>query len=99
MTYKALFTADWQFQRPIEKDSVLADIGRVCRDVQLSRGTVTRRCEGMAEDVEEQLRKDVEQCQCFSLQFDESTDVVDVAQLCVFIRAAHHFTIKRTHKR
>ncbi|RXN37666.1 general transcription factor II-I repeat domain-containing 2A-like protein [Labeo rohita] len=40
----------------------------------------------MAEDVEAQLRKDIEQCECFSLQFDESTDVVDVAQLCVFIR-------------
>ena len=23
---------------------------------------------------------------CFSLQFDESTDAVDVAQLCVFVR-------------
>ncbi|CAM4659072.1 unnamed protein product [Leuciscus chuanchicus] len=63
-----------------------SDIIAAIKDVQISRGTVTRRCEGMAEDIEEQLRKDVEQCKCFSLQFDESTDVVDVAQLCVFIR-------------
>ncbi|KAJ8044736.1 Zinc finger BED domain-containing protein 5 [Holothuria leucospilota] len=40
----------------------------------------------MAVDVEEQLRKDIDVCECFSLQFDESTDMVDVAQLCVFIR-------------
>ena len=39
----------------------------------------------MAVDVEEQLKKDIDVCECFSLQFDESTDMVDVAQLCVFI--------------
>lgn len=39
----------------------------------------------MAEDVEAQLKKDIATCECFSLQFDESTDVVDVAQLCVYI--------------
>ena len=31
-------------------------------------------------------RKDIDVCECFSLQSDESTDTVDVAQLCVFIR-------------
>lgn len=56
------------------------------KDMQLSWNTVTRRCEGMAEDVETQLKKDIDACECFSLQFDESTDLVDVAQLCVFIR-------------
>lgn len=33
-----------------------------------------------------QLKKNIEQCQWFSLQFDESTDMMDVAQLCDFIR-------------
>lgn len=56
------------------------------KGVQLSRNTATRRCEEMAVDVEEQLRKDIDACECFSLQFDESTDMVDMAQLCVFIR-------------
>lgn len=62
------------------------EIVKAIKDVQLSRNTTTRRCEGMAVDVEEQLRKDIDVCKCFSLQFDESTDLVDVAQLCVFIR-------------
>ncbi|CAK6982894.1 zinc finger BED domain-containing protein 5-like isoform X1, partial [Scomber scombrus] len=62
------------------------EIVTAIKDMQLSRNTVTRRCEGMAEDVESQLKKDIDACDCFSLQFDESTDVVDVAQLCVFIR-------------
>lgn len=35
--------------------------------VQLSRNTATRRCEGMAVDVEEQLRKDTDACECFSV--------------------------------
>jgi len=32
--------------------------------------------------VEEQLRKVIDACECFWLQFDETTDLVDVAQLC-----------------
>lgn len=62
-----------------------SDIMAAIKHVQLSRETVTRWCEGIAEDVKEQLRKDIEQCEWFSLQFDESTDVVGVAQLCAFI--------------
>ena len=31
--------------------------------------------------VEEQLRKVIDSCECFCLQFDETTDMVDVAQL------------------
>ncbi|XP_053173285.1 general transcription factor II-I repeat domain-containing protein 2A-like [Scomber japonicus] len=62
------------------------EIVTAIKDMQLSRNTVTRRCEGMAEDVESQLKNDIDACECFSLQFEESTDVVDVAQLCVFIR-------------
>ncbi|KAK0138833.1 General transcription factor II-I repeat domain-containing protein 2 [Merluccius polli] len=62
------------------------EIVSAIQDMQLSRNSVTRRCEGMAEDVEQQLRNDIDACECFSLQFDKSTDVVDVAQLCVFIR-------------
>ena len=59
------------------------EIMKAIKEVQLSHNTTTRRCEV---DVEEQLRKDIDVWKCFSLQFDESTDMVDVAQLCVFIR-------------
>ncbi|KAI2644918.1 general transcription factor II-I repeat domain-containing 2-like protein [Labeo rohita] len=40
----------------------------------------------MAEDLTQQLWKDITDCECFSLQLDESTDVSDTAQLCIFIR-------------
>ena len=62
------------------------EIMNAIKDMQLSRSTVTRRCEDMSEDLHSQLKKDVNSCECFSLQFDESTDMVDVAQLCIFIR-------------
>ncbi|XP_049444494.1 general transcription factor II-I repeat domain-containing protein 2-like [Epinephelus fuscoguttatus] len=74
--------ADALFDEFKNKMEIVAAI----KDVQLSRNTVTRQCEAMTEDVEGQLKKDIDACECFSLQFDESTDTVDVAQLCVFIR-------------
>ncbi|XP_068121767.1 general transcription factor II-I repeat domain-containing protein 2A-like [Hyperolius riggenbachi] len=40
----------------------------------------------MAEDLTKQLWKDIEECECFSLQLDESTDLTDTAQLCIFNR-------------
>ena len=53
--------------------------------LQLSRSTVTQRCEVMAEDLTQQLRRDTADCEYFSLQLDGSTDTSDTAQLCVFI--------------
>uniref|UniRef100_A0A669C9P0 HAT C-terminal dimerisation domain-containing protein n=1 Tax=Oreochromis niloticus TaxID=8128 RepID=A0A669C9P0_ORENI len=63
-----------------------AEITSSIKALQLSRSTVTRRCEAMAEDLTQQLWKDIRDCQCFSLQLDESTDVSDTAQVCIFIR-------------
>ena len=59
------------------KDKVVS----VIKDIQLSRNTVTRRCEEMEENLTAQSRKDRARCECFSLQFDGPTDSVDVAQL------------------
>ena len=39
----------------------------------------------LGKNVEEQLKKLTDARECFSLPFDELTDMVDVAQLCVFI--------------
>ncbi|XP_067937246.1 general transcription factor II-I repeat domain-containing protein 2A-like [Watersipora subatra] len=64
------------------KDEIMSAI----KDVQLSRSTMTRRCEEIEKNVTAQLQRDIAMCECFSLQFDESTDSVDVAQLCLFIR-------------
>ena len=40
----------------------------------------------MEENLAAQLERDIDRCECFSLQFDESTDSMDIAQLRVFIR-------------
>lgn len=56
------------------------------KDLQLSRYTVTRRIEKLSEDIICQLKEDINICVAFSLQFDESTDVRDTAQLMIFIR-------------
>ena len=56
------------------------------KEVQLSRNTVMRRCEFMADDLGEQLNKDIRECVFSSLQFDETTDMIDTSQLCIFIR-------------
>ena len=46
---------------------------------------LTQRCEVMAEDLTQQLWKDIADSESFSLQLDESTDVSVTAQLCIFI--------------
>ena len=68
----------WDFKN---KPEILSSI----KALQLSRSTVTQRCEVMAEDLTQQLWKDITDCECFSLQLDESTDVIDTSQLCIFI--------------
>ncbi|XP_050508081.1 protein ZBED8-like [Diabrotica virgifera virgifera] len=62
------------------------DIMSAIKQVQLSRPTVTRRIEIMCKDLESQVKSDIMKCVYFSLQFDESTDMTDTAQLCIFIR-------------
>uniref|UniRef100_A0A096MF30 HAT C-terminal dimerisation domain-containing protein n=1 Tax=Poecilia formosa TaxID=48698 RepID=A0A096MF30_POEFO len=67
-------------------DSLFRDFKNKFKALQLSRNTVTWRCEVMAEDLTQKLWKDNADCECFSLQLDESTDVSDTAQLYIFIR-------------
>ena len=65
-----------------KKDKIMSAI----KGLQLSRSTVIRRFEVMEENLAAQLERDIDRCECFSLQFDESIVSVDIAQLCVFIR-------------
>lgn len=63
-----------------------AEIMSAMKELQLSRQSVTRRVEIIGKDIEQKLKKDIMKCRYFSLQFDESTDMTDTAQLCVFVR-------------
>ena len=56
------------------------------KDRQLSRNTVIRQFEEMEKNFAAQLKRDIGMCECFLLQFDESTNSVNMAQLCIFIR-------------
>ncbi|GFX16668.1 hypothetical protein TNCV_24391 [Trichonephila clavipes] len=36
-------------------------------------------------DLADQLTKNITNCNCFSLQFDDSVDVIDISQPCIFV--------------
>jgi hypothetical protein len=60
----------------------------------LSRRTVVRRIEMMADDVEKSLKENITRFEAFSIALDESTDASDTAQLAIFIRGVDSdFTI------
>ncbi|CAK6979183.1 hypothetical protein JOB18_028744, partial [Scomber scombrus] len=67
-------TAETVFNGFKKKD----DIKTALRSVQLGPNTVVRKVEEMSGDVDRQVLKDLSHCEYFSLQFDESLDVMDV---------------------
>ncbi|KAM3860423.1 SCAN domain-containing protein 3-like [Diretmus argenteus] len=75
-------TADTLFAGYKNKDEIAAAVSRV----PLGPPTVTRRFEELSRDVDKQVLEDLKQCKHFSLQFDESVDIVDTAQLAIFVR-------------
>ncbi|KAM8960584.1 general transcription factor II-I repeat domain-containing protein 2-like [Pelodytes ibericus] len=52
----------------------------------LSRQTTARRIVNLAKNIEYQLKKELQSCLSFSIALDESTDIRDTAQLCIWIR-------------
>jgi hypothetical protein len=54
--------------------------------ISLSRRTVARRIDSIADDLKLNLTDVTKQFECFSIALDESTDSSDTAQLAIFIR-------------
>lgn len=55
--------------------------------IPLSRQTMTRRTEVLAQNVARQISQFVARCTVFSLVLDDSTDIGGVPQLAIFVRA------------
>ena len=58
--------------------------------IPLSADTATRRVTACVSDIDNQLREIFQQSEAISLAIDESTDISDVAQLCIFIRSVSY---------
>jgi hypothetical protein len=91
--FKELFCigADCLFDGYSNKHEIVSAI----KDLHLSNKTVIRRIHAISTDIQTQLRTDLEICDWFWLQFDESTDISDPAKLAVMVRMVFsNFTVK-----
>uniref|UniRef100_A0A3B1KBC7 DUF4371 domain-containing protein n=1 Tax=Astyanax mexicanus TaxID=7994 RepID=A0A3B1KBC7_ASTMX len=77
-----LFASDSLFRDFKNKDEIRTAIS----NMSLGPATVVRRVELLSEDISKQVLSDLSRCEYFSLQFDESVDITDTAQLVVFVR-------------
>uniref|UniRef100_A0A8C4SXG7 SPIN-DOC-like zinc-finger domain-containing protein n=1 Tax=Erpetoichthys calabaricus TaxID=27687 RepID=A0A8C4SXG7_ERPCA len=66
---------------------VCPEKAKAFKDISLTRNTVADRIDDMAGNLREQFRNKSIELECFSIAIDESTDVTDIAQLAIFIRA------------
>ncbi|MGL6121402.1 MAG: hypothetical protein ACRC0V_12975 [Fusobacteriaceae bacterium] len=71
------------------------EIVSAIQNIQLSNDTTAKRIQDISTDLQSQLKTDIENCECYSLQFDESLDICNTAQLAVCIRMVFaDFSIK-----
>ncbi|GFQ81141.1 uncharacterized protein TNCT_249611 [Trichonephila clavata] len=77
-----LEAADSLFEEFKNKKEIVSAINTL----QLSARTVTRRIEVIAENLEAELANDMENCNFFSLQMAESTDVTNISQLAICVK-------------
>ena len=64
---------------------MVPDQAHLFEKISLSRATVSRRIQEIGQNISDQLSK-AKSFMCFSLAFDESSDIKDTAQLAEFIR-------------
>ena len=57
------------------------------RDIPLSASTATRRVTSCIQDIDYQMSTNLNNATAISLAVDESTDIGDTAQCCIFVRA------------
>ena len=55
-------------------------------NLQLSNQTIQRRIIALSNDIQLQSKQFLNNCISFSLALDESTDVADISQLCIYNR-------------
>ena len=68
-------------------ENVCPEKVKVFQEISLSRNTVAQRITQIVDDLREQLQELSSSFQCFSIALDESNDIVDVAQIALFLRA------------
>lgn len=65
--------------------------------IALSNNSVQRRIDTMASNIEEILVTQLKICSNFSLQEDESTDIINMTQLLIFIRYDFHSVLNEEY--
>ncbi|KAI8788966.1 SCAN domain-containing protein 3 [Biomphalaria glabrata] len=74
--------ASYLFEEFQNKDKVIQRI----KDLPISRNTVKARVIKLHVNIQEQVKKDINACQAYSIYFDESTDVTSSARLAIIAK-------------
>jgi hypothetical protein len=70
------------------------DLVQKIKKIPLSRKTIKRRIDEMANNIEEKLLNQVKESPAFSIQIDESTDTGDIAELMAYVRFINDGNVK-----